>query len=172
MAIQTYYMGPSGGTGGKLIDPRQPSDQPEQLNAVSNFAGLLGDLYLKPDCHIGEIIINAGDDINSLTVSYSGTNDIPYGSYKMGGSGGAESIIQFSSGEYITQVVGWYGKYVSNFTFWTNKNSYPSYGTSAPVNFEYSAPPGYEIIGFWGGAGKYVDRIGVVIRLLVDSSGR
>ena len=95
MALQTYYMGPSGGTGGKFIDPRVNSQQPQQIDAVDHFPvnTTLDEILSRSECQIREIIFNAGSYIDSITVSYVGTSDSPYGTYKMGGNGGTKFLI-------------------------------------------------------------------------------
>jgi len=123
-------------------------------------------------------MISAGSYIDSITVSYVGANDIPYGTYKMGGNGGSENIIQFSSSEFLEVIQGSFGdagfqdSFVTVLKSFIFVNHYPGskYGTGDDAGFEYSIPSGYEIIGFWGGAGKYVDRLGVVIRLILKPS--
>jgi len=162
-----YYLGPSGGTGGGVVDPRDPSHQPAQIDFTPTITGFrtVNDVFAKDDCRISEMIINSGLDIDSITVSYVGdTADMAYGSYKMGGNGGGEHIIQLAKGEYLTRIIGEYSDVVKNLQYWTSRGVSGALGTSGAVNFDYQAPAGYQIIGFWGGSGAYIDRIGVAIR--------
>jgi Jacalin-like lectin domain len=166
MAVSIFFEGPSGGRGGDLIDLENPNAQPHSMDLGQAFPGseTVYDIISKDDCRIREIIVRSGDHIDAVAVSYVGTNDSPYGTFKMGGNGGEEQILQLSEGEYITIVQGEYSTVLSNFEIQTNRNVAYAFGTSGDISFKYLAPPGYQIIGFWGGAGHLVDRIGVAIR--------
>ncbi|GGA97589.1 jacalin-like lectin [Puia dinghuensis] len=168
MAVNLFYQGPSGGTGGGIIDPRVKKDQPQFIDVTaSQHFPLLNDLFGTPDARIRELIINSGESIDSITVSYVGANDVSYGSYKMGGNGGGEQIMQLQEGEFITHIFGEYSDVVKNFQIDTNLGQNIAFGTSGSVRFEYNAPDGYEIIGFWGASGALIDRVGIVLRSVI-----
>ncbi|HEY6327796.1 MAG TPA: jacalin-like lectin [Blastocatellia bacterium] len=83
-----------------------------------------------------------------------------------GGDGGAVDSFVLEPGEYLTGIRGRCGQFVNSITFLTNRRKSGVYGGAqrGPNHFEYTAPEGFEIIGFWGGSAKYVDRIGVIVR--------
>jgi Jacalin-like lectin domain len=121
------------------------------------------------DCRISELIIRAGSSIDAISASYVGSLDKPYGTLKMGGNGGTEWVLQLGTGEFLVQLDGTFTSEVHWIQLTRNLNKGYSFGNANGVNFTYSAPPGFMIIGFWGGAGDVIDRLGVVIRTIPNS---
>jgi hypothetical protein len=168
MSKHIYLEGPAGGPGGRLIELDNPEAQPQPVDSGSeNPAGLtVYEIIAKEDCRIREIIVNAGDCIDALTVAYAGLKDHGYGTFRMGGTGGQERFIQLGDGEYISRISGEYSYVVKNLEIKTSHNITYAFGTPGDVRFQYTAPEGHQIIGFWGGVGSVVDRIGVAIKQL------
>jgi hypothetical protein len=172
MSVLIYLEGPSGGIGGTVVDITNAMQQPSEIDInpgiVSTGTAALG-IVTTDDCRIREIIINSSTSINSVSVSYVGSQDKPYGTLKMGGTGGNEKVLQLPEGEYLTLVKGTYSNVVNSLTLGTSLNRlFLPQGTinASDINFQYNAPPGFMIIGFWGSTGDLVDRVGVVIRTI------
>jgi hypothetical protein len=101
--------------------------------------------------------IRAGAYVDALTVWYVRPNGTLY-SYGVGGTGGAFYLQLITSTERITAIGGRSGAYLDRLTIYTNYKTF-SYGGNGGNPF-YASALGYQILGFFGGAGKYVDRLG------------
>jgi hypothetical protein len=75
-------------------------------------------------------------------------------------------------GQYINFIYGKSGVFIDSIRFCTayvssgknTGNCSPIYGGSGGQPFNYQGPPGYEIVGLFGQAGKFVDAVGVTVR--------
>ncbi|XP_019180886.1 PREDICTED: mannose/glucose-specific lectin-like [Ipomoea nil] len=72
------------------------------------------------------------------------------------------------SDEYLTGISGTFGIYLDNnvlrsIKFTTNEREYGPYGTVDETPFTSNIPSGYQIVGFLGRAGYYIDAIGAYI---------
>jgi len=168
MSKHIYLEGPAGGPGGRLIELDNPDAQPQSIDSGGESDGgmTVYEIMGKEDCRIREIIVNAGDCIDALTISYVGKKDNPYGTFKMGGTGGNQQFIQLADGEYIASISGEYSYVIKNLELKTSNHITYAFGTPGDVWFRFTAPEGYQIIGFWGGVGSVVDRLGVAIKPL------
>jgi len=172
MSVQLYFQGPSGGTGGKIVDPSDPHHQPQEIDASNPPLGATASVTLATeDCRISELIVRAGSSIDAIAASYVGSFGNPLGTLEMGGKGGTEWVIQLAAEEYLIQVDCYYSNVVHWIQLTTNlKKGYAFGGTGGGgINSTYNAPPGYMIIGFWGGAGSLIDRLGVIFRTIPNS---
>lgn len=106
------------------------------------------------------LYISYGGLVDSLKIVYD-TADLP----KHGGMGPNETTIIFEPGEYITAIYGSSGAYLDSLTIETSLGRrFGPFGGPGGSAFEERAPAGYEIVGFLGRAGVYIDAIGIVIR--------
>jgi len=167
MALPIYFEGPSGGIGGSPVDLQHPEWQPAALHPEKGHGGItVYDLISGEDCRIGEIVVHAGDYVDSVAVSYLNGGDHPLAIYKMGGSGGETGTIRLKKGEHVSAVRGSFTGALKHLEIETSAQISYSFGFPAGAGFQYIAPPGYEIIGFWGSSGDLVDRLGVAVRAL------
>jgi Jacalin-like lectin domain len=82
----------------------------------------------------------------------------------MGGGGGVRKVLSLQPGEYITEVSGRYGSLVDSITTRTSRSQTMTWGGLGGVKgFDYQAPPGTQIVGFWGRSGQLIDAIGVLM---------
>lgn len=156
MAQRLYGMGPSGGGGG----------------AAYNDQGAI-----PPKPVVKYIEICHGDLIDGFGVEYEQGKG-PW----HGGRGGRCEIWpedgfrlneQANDFEYITKITGTYGYnnvvgystvLIVGLQFHTNKKrSSKSFGGTGGIPFIYDAPTGYQIVGFHGRAGHYIDAFGVIL---------
>jgi hypothetical protein len=133
-----YRMGPSGGLGGA---PFYDTNVPGNSKVV-------------------EVRVRHGSWIDAVQVIHD------RGELSLhGGSGGRLSRITLAPGEHIRAIGGRYGRFVDSIRIYTNRRSSPIYGGSGgSVDFYYEAPAGFEIVGFLGRSGTYLDSIGVIMR--------
>ena len=132
---QGFRMGPSGGTGGGLF-----TDAPQG--------------------RVTEVRIRHGSWIDSIQIAYDNRR-----SSRHGGGGGRESVFTLQGGEFIKAIYGRYGRFVDSITVVTNRRSSRRFGgPGGVVDYHYEAPDGFEIAGFTGRSGVYLDSIGVVLR--------
>jgi hypothetical protein len=135
-----YYAGPWGGVGG---------------GAYSIWPTRAGS-------RIYAIAVRSGAYVDGITVWYLDANGSIY-AYGAGGTGGSYYISYFSTGEYIYAAGGRSGSYLDHLYIWTNKKSL-SFGGYGGSYFQYVTPSSYyQILGFFGGSGIYIDRIGFYI---------
>jgi hypothetical protein len=139
-AVSYYYsVGPWGGVGG---------------GSYSIWPTRGGRIYA--------IAVRSGAYVNAITVWYLDANGQLY-AYGAGGTGGGYYISYFSADEYIWAAGGRSGNYLDHLYIWTNKKSL-SYGGNGGSYFQYVTPSSYyQILGFFGGSGVYIDRIGFYI---------
>ena len=144
------------------------------------------DFEIKPrqdalQSRIKRLMVNSYWGIDALQVEYENHTTQPpslYQSIKVGGNGGAYKEWSINNGDYITKVSGTWGRQgpknpqhdINTLQFHTHK------GTSSPIfggentrkeveSFEFIAPEGYEIIGFFGAAStRLLVRLGVYLR--------
>jgi hypothetical protein len=82
-----------------------------------------------------------------------------------GASGGETGLLTLDDDEHITGIVGTYGAYVNQIKFVTNKQSTAMFGSSIGEHkYIYSGAPNYELVGFFGYYGGFVDAIGFIFR--------
>jgi hypothetical protein len=83
-----------------------------------------------------------------------------------GGFGGSQTLFDLDRNEHIVKISGRYNKFVTSATVETDTARTISVGTGGGGDGEYTyeAPPGFEIVGFFGRSGTLVDAIGVVLR--------
>jgi hypothetical protein len=139
-------LGPSGG--------HPSSDTPFNYQPIPDGAQIIG------------FTIWPGNLINAIQLYYTGQS-IPSASYTpQGGSNLSPKpvTITFSEDEYIESISGRYGESVDSINFTTNVKTYSFGGTGGDVVYNYEVPPGYDFVGIWGWAGKYIDAIGFVVR--------
>lgn len=134
------------------------------LTSVGPWGGSGGGAYyIYPTAStdkIYAIAIRSGAYVDALSVWYIRTNGTLY-SYSVGGTGGPFYFQPFSPTERITAIAGRSGAYVDRLTIYTNFKSF-SYGGNGGNAF-YAGTSNSQILGFYGGSGKYVDRIGAYI---------
>ena len=139
---QTFKSGPAGGGGGTPFSDDVPSN-----------------------ARVLEVRVWAGRLIDAIQIVYLTDSGDSIAGAKHGGRGGALQVFTLGRDEYITGVSGRTGRLVDRIQIHTNNRSSPLYGTSTGGNhFEFSAPRGNEVIGFFGAAGDLVDRIGAIMR--------
>ncbi len=167
-----FYWGPSGGVGGDGEDFRQrlPEVQPGISALEASF--------------VSKISVWHGLFIDQIAFYYQSITD-PNKTYAaaMGGTGGANKpTFDLGRDEIIWAMRGRHGRYVDSLTIETmnvytgaTKDLGPFGGSGGTSGYEYRLPlppspaPGAEkadmaIKGLWGGAGRFVDEIGVIVR--------
>jgi hypothetical protein len=140
---QLYRMGPSGGVGGgPFFDKGMPSGS-----------------------RVSEVRVRHGAWIDAVQMIHKLSDGQPLSLPRHGGGGGTRSVFRLGPGEYLRAVSGRYGRFVDSIRFYSNMKSSPLYGgRGGAVDFYYQAPADYEIVGFLGRSGKFLDSIGVVLR--------
>jgi Jacalin-like lectin domain len=170
-----FYCGPSGGIGGDPVDFRTqlPVAQPGPP-AVS----ALEDVFVR------RIDVWYSSFIELIWFNYQSLSD-PNKTFDatMGGWGGEnKEFFHLERTEIITAIRGMYGLFVDSMVIETmniytgkKKGHGPFGGPGGSVPYRYRAPqppspaqgapqPDTAIIGLWGGAGLFVDSIGVLLR--------
>jgi hypothetical protein len=153
-----YSAGPSGGPGGGLFQ--------DGADETLTFGG-------KYRRRIASILIRHGSWIDSIQLTWFTLNDDLTGTLEAsrthGGFGGGASKFELNldAGDYITGISGTYKDYVNTISITTHLkgSGYYIYGSNqGPRGFHYSALEGYEVCGFQGGSGVYLDSLGVIFR--------
>lgn len=133
----SYYVGPWGGNGG----------YPYYIYPAQNGSRIVA------------IAVRSGAYIDRFTIWYMDPSGHVYMGGDRGGDGGSYYIQFFDTDEYIYYVYGRSGDFIDHLTIYTNKKWF-SYGGWGGSPFYVSAPAGYQVLGFFGGSGQYVDRMG------------
>ena len=110
---------------------------------------------------ITDVLIHSGQYIDSIQVS-EGNPAVLHPRH--GGNGGYPNNLILAGDEYITEVSGKYGKFIDSLTIQTNKGQIGHWGgDGGKYDFDFAAPPGYAIVGFYGRSGQFLDAIGVIV---------
>lgn len=140
----SWISGYSGGCGGREFQDTIPANAREAVGVIVRHGAYIDSLQMGIEKTDGTIVL------------------LP----QHGGNGGRQDIFFLATGEYITEIWGKYGSFVDSIQFRTSTGrTSPRYGgTGGCANYRYNAPPGYEIAGFYGRSGAYIDAIGVVLK--------
>jgi hypothetical protein len=150
---QTWELGPSGGGGGQEFEDSEiPTADESRVTAVHVWSG-------------GRV-----DSIKIVHRSLAPSARSPRFEVH-GGGGGEERVFELEPGEYITAITGRYGNNVDSVVIHTSEGRQSTRfgGSGGLANFSYEAPYGYEIAGFQGRAGRYIDALGVILRPIATS---
>ena len=117
-------------------------------NDNNNIAGIVG------------MRICAGNQIDSIQVTYRLNDGTTYTAPRHGGTGGTEFSFTLADGEKLTRMEGMTnGVFIDMLTFYSNLNNvYGPYGITGLTPFSIMAS---EIVAFFGRAGDIMDAIGV-----------
>ena len=141
--VKSYKLGPSGGNGGRKFadSPISLTSRVTQVQMRSN--GSIEAVQLMAECPDGTSI--------SLGLH--------------GGTDGQLEVFPLDRDEYIVGITGRVGPVVESLQIHTNKKSSMTYGGSSEgSDYQYMAPDGTEIIGFWGRSGEMADSISIIVR--------
>jgi hypothetical protein len=134
------------------------------ITSVGPWGGGGGSAYaIYPAASIDKIYamgFRVGSFVEGLSVWYIRTNGTIY-AHVVGGTGGTFYLQPFSPTEHITAIAGRSGTYLDRLTIYTNAKSF-SYGGNGGTAF-YAGTNNSQILGFYGGAATYVDRIGAYV---------
>jgi hypothetical protein len=150
----SFRLGPSGGTGGLSFE----DDSREA-------------------CEIAKIVVHFGDYIDGLQIGWADATVAYHGSCN--GPTLGELDISYQNGEKLRAIDGSIGAnpgdggpYVTSIRFHTDTVSSQLFGKQSPAAFVYQLPAqirDYSIVGFFGRAGKYLDSIGPLFRMISAS---
>ena len=130
-----------GGTGGSFFDDYEDNN---------NIAGIVG------------MRIHAGDQVDSIQVTYRLNDGTTYTAPRRGGAGGGEHTFTLADGEKLTRMdVMTNEVVVDRLTFYSSLNNvYGPYGTNGGTPFSVTTS---EIVAFFGRVGSFniMDAIGV-----------
>ncbi len=138
-----YRNGPSGGYGGRDFIDR-----------------------IQDNARVVEVRIKAGTFIDSVQFIHKSNTGKIIPLVKHGGDGGRVYSFTLNNNEYITGISGKYSRFVDSIRIHTSfgRTSQRYGGGGGYVNYSYKAPPGTEIIGFFGRKGALIDAIGILYR--------
>lgn len=142
---------------------------PSKLYKMGCSGGITGtdfsDVNIPETGRVAGLKIWAGKRIRAIqTVIESNQTAMPLKVH--GEAKGQQHSFQFAPGEYIKSIQGKYANKIHRLEITTNLRSFGPFGGNEGVDFEYTAPDGYEIIGFCGRADDEIDAIGVILRMV------
>ncbi|HEX5276057.1 MAG TPA: ricin-type beta-trefoil lectin domain protein [Fluviicoccus sp.] len=111
---------------------------------------------------VGKVTLRSGSRIDRVEVTLSNGHILSHG-----GSGGSESSLTLGSNEYLTGLTVCTGVYNGNTRlysarFITSSGRTLSGGSTTASCSTFTAPAGWQIVGFHGRSGDEVDKLGVV----------
>ncbi|HET6228367.1 MAG TPA: jacalin-like lectin [Bacteroidia bacterium] len=134
------------------------------LTQVGPWGGGGGDSYsIYPKASTDKIYaigVRSKNYVEGLSIWYIRTNGSIY-SYVVGGTGGDFYLQPFAATERITAIAGKSATYLDRLTIYTNKKVF-SYGGNGGTAF-YAGANQSQVLGFYGGAKTYIDRIGAYL---------
>jgi hypothetical protein len=139
---------------------------------VAGGAG--GAAFVDPDVPMGarvvEVIVRAGDYLDSIQMIYSLPNGRPLEGARHGGNGGRAGSFRLDPGEYIVGLSGRCGEYVDSLRIHTNRRTSELFGgRGGDREYQIDVPDGNQATGFMGRSGEYLDAIGLTY---AGTSGR
>jgi hypothetical protein len=142
------FCGPSGGDGGNHYSDGTEAGQ-----------------FSTDDHKLVEVRIRSGAFIDAIQTVYEDSIGNKIVSAQHGGNGGKLITFKLALGEYITRISGMYGWVVNTLLIETNKGRAQGWGNPGGLGtYNYTAPPGTSIHGFFGKSGLYLDAIGVILK--------
>lgn len=154
-----YSVGVWGGTGGKSFSE----------SAADTVTGG------KYDEWINRLHFRCADIVDGIQLGFKALNGTEWASIHHGGTGGRNEDfppkLALRADEFIVGITGNYGGYhrgdvINHLTIYTNKGySLQFGGYQGSRNFGFTVPDGYEICGFYGYSGTFLDSIGVFYRV-------
>ena len=120
-----------------------------------------------PGAAIRKVRVRTGRYVDALGLLYTDGAETHHGG--MGGDP-VSMTLDVELGEFITEVSVRSGRYLDHVRISTNLRPKGfGGGGEGGAPFTFRAPPGQQIIGFWGRAGHFIDALGV---LLAPAPGR
>ena len=154
--------------GSTTVTTESPTDAAPVVPLQSDlFGGAGGNFFddYEDNNYIAGIVgmrIHAGDQVDSIQVTYRLNDGTTYTAPRRGGAGGGEHTFTLADGEKLTRMeVMTNGVVVDRLTFYSNlNNEYGPYGTNGGTLFSVTAS---EIVAFFGQVGSFniMDAIGV-----------
>lgn len=139
----TRKCGPSGGAGGKeFVDDVLPEDY-----------------------QVAEVRIYAQERVHAVQIVHETCDGRSHPFPLHGSAAGQLHVVQLDADEFIVGISGRFSTQVDSIRIHTNKQVSPLFGSDCGAGaYVYEAPPGAEIVGFFGRAGDELVAIGVVLR--------
>jgi hypothetical protein len=140
---------------------------PSNLCFSDQFGGPHGTSYndvnsLPASPKVSKIGIRSGSRVDQVNLTLSNGTTFTHG-----GTGGTTNSLTLGTGEYVTSVNLCSGKYngttrVFYIKFTTNNGRTLGGGTTTTTSVTYTAPTGWQIVGFHGRSGNALDKMGVI----------
>jgi endonuclease/exonuclease/phosphatase family metal-dependent hydrolase len=131
------------------------------------FGGPHGTLFndmtaLSASSKVKKAILRGGARIDQVKMELTNGTILTHG-----GTGGTEKSLTLNTGEYINYIKMCSGQKdgrtrVFYIELKTNQNRVLSVGTQTSSVFTYTAPSGYQVVGYQGRSGSEVDKLGVI----------
>ena len=116
---------------------------------------------------VTSVLVRNGSYIDALQLVLQTSGGQTITSPQHGKDGGHLDVFPLSANEYLTSIEGRFGDYVDSMTLVTNTGRRsPAFGGGggSKGSYVFQVPDGFEIIGFAGRAGDYIDQIGIAFR--------
>ncbi|OEL16101.1 hypothetical protein BAE44_0022881 [Dichanthelium oligosanthes] len=122
---------------------------------------------------VESITVSHGDIVDAIEFSYIDQDGEKH-KEKMGGNSGSATTFTLRPSEYVIEVSGSIGSWqnveaaIGTIKFVTNMASYGPYGlgTNATGSYSARAEDGYNIAGFFGRSGRFVNKLGFYMQPL------
>ncbi len=146
-------------------EPPASAQRPASTEVVGGSGGSAFSDPLPPEgARILEVRVRSGDYIDSLQLIYALPDGRTITGTRHGGGGGRPGAFQLDRDEYITGISGRHGLYIDSIRFHTNKRTSQVFGgRGGQRDFSITVPAGNQAAGFTGGAGEYLDAIGLIV---------
>ena len=117
------------------------------------------------DCQVLEVHIYADQRVRAVRITHE-TIDGDHHPFPLHGQAVGDGYsLKVAKDEFITGISGRFGASVDSIRIQTNRQTSPLLGgEGGSAAYHYEAPPGTEIVGFWGRAGDTLNAIGVIFR--------
>ncbi|KOU61958.1 endonuclease [Streptomyces sp. MMG1533] len=108
------------------------------------------------------LTLRGGSRLDAVSLTHDGGTTLPHG-----GTGGTATSLTLASGEHLTSVKLTQGQKdgrtrLFSASFTTDKGRTLSSGTATTDTKSFTAPSGWQIVGFTGRAGDEIDKLGVL----------
>ena len=153
---------------GNLVDALGVTLRPAWVARLGAFGGAGGTAFTHvapAGTHISSVLVRAGSNIDNLRFTYVDSNLQPAGDTGWFGTsmGGTLSTFTVPGGDYLERIELWQGGAVDRIRLTTHAGVTATYGSFVSTYADMTIAC-HEIVGFFGGIGNLVDRLGVVLR--------
>jgi hypothetical protein len=105
------------------------------------------------------VVIRTGTFVDNISTQFTNGSTAAHGG---GGGDSPDHVLLLDNDEVIIGISGQCGTVVDSIRIHTNKKNFGPFGGNGGRPFQFMLPPNLRAVGFFGGSGSQIDRIGII----------